>query len=115
MCRVIAATNKDLAQEVKAGRFREDLYYRLTPLTISILPLRERKDDIPLLSRFLLENFTRKIGKKIFGISKPAQTAILSYDWPGNVRELQSVIEQATIMATESFIKVDDLPAYKRI
>lgn len=110
-CRVIAATNKDLAKEVREGRFREDLYYRLTPITINIPPLRERKDDIPLLSRFILDRFHRRSGKSILGVSRPAQRAIMSYDWPGNVRELENVIEHAAILASESYIKPEHLPA----
>jgi DNA-binding NtrC family response regulator len=113
-CRVIAATNKDLAEEVKNRRFREDLFYRLTPLTISLPPLRERKDDIPLLCRFLLEKLNKKIGKKILGLSRPVQTLLLTYDWPGNVRELENVLEQASILATESFIRLSDLPPYMK-
>jgi DNA-binding NtrC family response regulator len=113
-CRVIAATNKDLAEEVKNRRFREDLFYRITPLTISLPPLRERKDDIPLLCRFLLEKLNKKIGKKILGLSRPVQALLLSYDWPGNVRELENVLEQASILATESFIRLSDLPPYIR-
>ncbi|MGB9715381.1 MAG: sigma-54 interaction domain-containing protein [Thermodesulfovibrionales bacterium] len=113
-CRVIAATNKDLSDEVKNRRFREDLFYRLTPLTISIPPLRERKDDLPLLCRFFLEKLNKKIGKNILGLSRPVQSVLLSYDWPGNVRELENVIEQASIVATESFIRLNDLPPYLR-
>jgi DNA-binding NtrC family response regulator len=109
-CRVIAATNKDLAEEVKNRRFREDLFYRLTPLTISLPPLRERKDDIHLLCRFLLERLNKKIGKNILGLSRPVQAILLSYDWPGNVRELDNVLEQASIVTTESFIRLSDLP-----
>jgi len=113
-CKIIAATNKKLIDEVKNGRFREDLYYRLTPLTIDLPSLVERKDDIPLLCRFLLDKINRATGKKVFGVSRPAQIALMSYDWPGNVRELENVIEQAVIMTTESFIRVDDLPSYLR-
>ena len=109
-CRVIAATNKDLAEEVKNRRFREDLFYRLTPLTISLPPLRDKKDDIPLLTRFLLEKLNKKIGKNILGLSRPVQAILLSYDWPGNVRELENVLEQASIVTTESFIRLSDLP-----
>lgn len=109
-CRVIAATNKDLAEEVKNRRFREDLFYRLTPLTISLPPLRERKDDIQLLSRFFLDRLNKKIGKNILGLSRPVQAILLSYDWPGNVRELDNVLEQASILTTESFIRLSDLP-----
>ncbi len=113
-CRVIAATNRDLAEDVKAGRFREDLFFRLTPLTIHVPPLRERKDDIPLLSRFILDRFYKRTGKRIAGISRPAQTALMSYDWPGNVRELENVIEQVAILAEEPFIRLEALPEHIR-
>ncbi len=113
-CRVIAATNKDLAAEVRAGTFREDLFYRLNSLSIHLPPLRERKEDIPLLCRHLLDKFGRRTGKKIFGMSRPAQAAMISYDWPGNVRELESIIEQAAILATGSFIDVCVLPTALR-
>jgi two-component system, NtrC family, response regulator AtoC len=113
-CRIIAATNKDLMTEVKDGRFREDLYYRLTPLAINLPPLSERKDDIPLLCRFLLDKFNQRTGKNVFGVSRPAQISLMLYNWPGNVRELENVIEQAAILTPESFIRVDDLPLYLR-
>jgi DNA-binding NtrC family response regulator len=113
-CRVISATSKNLHQEVKNGKFREDLFYRVTPLVINIPPLRERKDDIPLLSRFILNKSNAATGKKIVGISRSAQAALISHDWPGNVRELENVIEQAVILATESFIKPEHLPGYLR-
>ncbi|MFZ3072623.1 MAG: sigma-54 dependent transcriptional regulator [Thermodesulfobacteriota bacterium] len=109
-CRVIAASNRDLETEVKEGRLRQDLYFRLTPLTLSVPPLRDRKDDLPLLSRFFLERFNKRTGKDISGISRPAQTILASYDWPGNVRELENVIERAAILTGETFIKLDDLP-----
>ena len=111
-CKVIAATNCNLLEEVKNGRFREDLYYRLTPLTITLPPLRERKDDISLLCRHFLENFSKRTGKKILGISRPAQTALFNYDWPGNVRTLENVLERASMLTSESFIRLEDLPAY---
>lgn len=113
-CRVIAATNRDLAREVKEGRFREDLFFRLTPLTINVPPLRERKDDIPLLCRFMLDKFYKRTGKKVLGISRPAQTSLMSYDWPGNVRELENVVEQAAILSKEAFVKEDALPEFVR-
>jgi two-component system response regulator AtoC len=109
-CRIIAATNKDLAAEVRAGAFRDDLFYRLTSLTIHLPPLRERKDDIPLLSRHFLDRFGKRTGKNISGISRPAQCSMISYDWPGNIRELEGAIEQAAIMTTESFIELCCLP-----
>jgi DNA-binding NtrC family response regulator len=109
-CRVITATNKDLQTEVGNGRFREDLFYRITPLKIYMPPLRERKDDMPLLARYFLERFSSGTGKRVLGISRPAQIALMSYSWPGNVRELENVLEQAAILTGESFIRLDDLP-----
>ena len=111
-CKVIAATNKDLTAEVKTGRFREDLFYRLTPLTIHMPPLREKKDDITFLCRVFLDKFNQRTGKNILGISRPAQSALISYDWPGNVRELENVLEQAAVLTTESFIRLEDLPPH---
>jgi DNA-binding NtrC family response regulator len=111
-CKVVAATYRNLEEEVRQNRFREDLFYRLTPLTITVLPLRERKDDLPLLCRHFLHRFTNKTGKKILGISRPAQSALFDCDWPGNVRMLENVIEHAAIMAKESYIKLEDLPSY---
>ena len=109
-CRIIAATSRNLADEVKKGNFREDLYYRLTPITIHLPPLRERKDDIPLLCRSLLARFTLRTGKHILGISRPGQAALMAYSWPGNVRELENVLEQASLLTTENFIRFSDLP-----
>lgn len=113
-CRVIGATNKDLSEEIRNKRFREDLFYRLTPLTVSLPPLRQRRDDIPFLCRFFLEKFNKKTGKNILGLSRPVQSILLSYDWPGNVRELENVLEQVAILTTESFIRLSDLPPYLR-
>lgn len=91
-----------------------NLYYRLTPLTIHMPPLRERKDEIPLLCRCFLERINEITGKKIHGISRPAQAALLSYEWPGNVRELENILEQAAVITTETFIRLDDLPPHIR-
>ena len=113
-CRVIAATSKDLKEEVQSNRFREDLFYRITPLVIHIPPLRERKDDIPLLSRFMLKRYREQTKKPVHGISRPAQDILLSHDWPGNVRELENVINQAVILTGESFIAPSHLPPYLR-
>jgi DNA-binding NtrC family response regulator len=113
-CRVIAATSKDLKGEVKNNRFREDLFYRITPLVIHIPPLRDRKDDIPLLSRFMLKRYREQTKKPVRGISRPAQDILLSHDWPGNVRELENVISQAVILTGESFIAPSHLPSYLR-
>jgi len=109
-CRVIAATNSDLQAQVKNGKYREDLYYRLSPLSIHLPALRERKEDIPLLARTFIDRFNNKADKEIKGISLPAQDMLVSYDWPGNVRELESVIEQAAIMSENTFIGTGDLP-----
>ncbi len=95
--RIIAATNKDLEEEVEKGRFRRDLYYRLNVYPIHIPPLRERKEDIAPLAELFLESCARKMGKKIKGLSKESIRIIENYDWPGNVRELQNVIERAVI------------------
>ena len=113
-CRVIAATNKDLAAEMKKGTFREDLFYRLTPLTLQVPPLRDRKDDIHLITRHFLQILCQKMGKSMVGVSRPAQIAMLNHDWPGNIRELENVLHQAAILANESFIGVDDLPGFMR-
>lgn len=111
-CRVIAATHQDLDELVRKGRFREDLFYRLTPLTVTVPPLRERKDDLPLLCRHFLERFNGRTGKKMLGISRPAQSALFAFSWPGNVRMLENAIEHAALLATESYIRIEDLPSY---
>ncbi|HKJ88743.1 MAG TPA: sigma 54-interacting transcriptional regulator, partial [Gammaproteobacteria bacterium] len=110
-CRIIAATNRELSGEVAGGRFREDLFFRITPLTINIPPLRERKDDIPLLLKFLLERACERTGKKVYGFSRPAQAVLMAYDWPGNIRELDNVVEQVAMLTSEPFIRVEDLPS----
>jgi two-component system response regulator AtoC len=108
--RVIAASNVDLEQAVKDGRFRSDVYYRLSVFPITIPPLRERIEDIhPLIFHFL-ERYKEKSGRFISGISKEAQRALVNYDWPGNVRELENAIERAVIIASGRQIELDDLP-----
>jgi DNA-binding NtrC family response regulator len=106
--RVIAATNKPLEEEQKAGRFREDLFYRLNVVTISLPLLRERRQDIPELVEHLLT--TRQIGSVRSRVSPEAMDALMRYDWPGNVRELANVLERAQILAEENLITLDDLP-----
>ncbi len=108
--RIIAATNKDLKKEVEAGRFREDLYYRLNVVNIHVPPLRERKDDIPMLAQAFLEEFCKENKKKIHGFEPSARALLFSYPWPGNIRELRNVIESAVVMTTHSIITVEDLP-----
>jgi len=108
--RLIAATNRELRAEVLAGRFREDLFYRLSSIQIRIPSLAERLEDIPLLMQFFLKKYNDAYGKKISGLTRRAQTAMLQHPWPGNVRELENVISSACITATGEFIDLGDLP-----
>lgn len=108
--RVIAATNKNLEEEVKAGRFRGDLYFRLNGIHIEVPPLRERKDDIPLLINSFLERFNKENGKSITGFNSQARNALYKYDWPGNIRELQHCVESSVVMANGNEITPEDLP-----
>jgi transcriptional regulator with GAF, ATPase, and Fis domain len=97
--RIIAATNRDIEQEVKDGKFRQDLFYRLNVFPIKIPPLRKRPEDIPLLVRAAVKEFQKKMGKEIESIPKKTLQALQSYSWPGNVRELRNVIEHAMILS----------------
>ena len=106
--RIIAATNRILEQEVTSGRFREDLYYRLNVFPITLPPLRERAEDIPLLVDHFVAKFNKKIGKKIATVSKSTLNALQQYHWPGNVRELESVVERAVITSQGSVLQVLD-------
>jgi transcriptional regulator with GAF, ATPase, and Fis domain len=106
--RIIAATNRNLGEEVKNGKFREDLFYRLNVFPITLPPLRERKDDIPLLVNHFVAKFNIKIGKKIETVSKDILIALQEYHWPGNVRELESVIERAVIVSQGTSLQVLD-------
>jgi len=108
--RLIAATNRDLRAEVLAGRFREDLFYRLSSIQIRIPSLAERLEDIPLLVQFFLKKYNDAYGKNIAGLTRRAQTVLLQHPWPGNVRELENVISTACITATGDFIDISDLP-----
>ncbi len=108
--RVIAATNADLMQRVKDGRFREDLFYRLNVIEIRIPSLRERKDDIPLLIKHYLQVFNDEAGKKIKDIDYEAMQAMLAYDWPGNIRELRNTLERAVVLAEGDIVTLHDLP-----
>jgi two-component system response regulator HydG len=108
--RILAATNRDLMEEVKAGRFREDLYYRLNVVPIRMPALRERHNDIPLLARHFLEHFAAEQGKILEGFSSEALRGLLTYDWPGNVRELENSVEHATVLAKGNTIDLPDLP-----
>ncbi|MBV9241771.1 MAG: sigma 54-interacting transcriptional regulator [Acidobacteria bacterium] len=108
--RVIAATNIDLERAIEDGRFRRDLYYRLSVFPISLPPLRARIEDIHLLVIHFLDNYKEKTGRFVSGISKEAMRALVNYDWPGNVRELENAIERAVIIASGRQIELDDLP-----
>lgn len=109
--RLIAATSKNLVEEVEAGNFREDLFYRLNVVTLEIPPLRDRREDIPLLVDRFLKKYSEKNEKPIHGISREALSALEVYDWRGNVRELESVIEQAIVLTQADSIGLEDLPA----
>jgi two-component system response regulator PilR (NtrC family) len=108
--RIIAATNADLLQRVKDGRFREDLYYRLNVIEIRMPALRERRDDIPVLIKHYMEIFAKEAGKNIKDIDYEAMQALLTYDWPGNIRELRNTIERATVLADGEVITIHDMP-----
>jgi Nif-specific regulatory protein len=107
--RIIAATNHDLEKQVAAGRFRSDLFYRLNVLPIQIPPLRERREDIPLLAEFFLRKHSRETKKQLAGFSDEAMEALLSYSWPGNVRELENAVERAVVFARDDLIRPDSL------
>ena len=109
--RILAATNKDLLQEVKKGNFREDLYYRLNVIPIYLPPLRERRNDIPLLASHFLQRFATEQGKEIQGFRPEAMRNLLDYSWPGNVRELENTVEHATVLSKGGRIEAADLPA----
>ncbi len=108
--RVVAATVRNLADEVKEGRFREDLYYRLNVLQVDIPPLRERREDIPLLLEHFIEAHNGRLGTRIRGIDAKARKLLLAYPWPGNVRELENVVERAVVLAEGDVVTADDLP-----
>ena len=106
--RIIAATNKNLAEMASVGTFREDLFYRLDVLSITVPPLRERKDDIPLLVDHFVEKFNRHNQKQIHGVHPKTMGAFLRYHWPGNVRQLENCIERAAVLADGPLLTVED-------
>ncbi len=105
--RIIAATNRDLAKAVRDGKFREDLYYRLSVFPIQLPPLRERTDDIKLLTQFLINKYSTRIGKQVEGVTNETMQRLLAYPWPGNVRELENVLERAVILSSGRVIDID--------
>jgi DNA-binding NtrC family response regulator len=112
--RVVAATNRDLAASVKAGRFREDLFYRLNVVAVTLPPLRNRKGDIPALAAHFIDKYAKSYGKEVEGLAPGTLNALLSHDWPGNVRELENAIERAVVLCKGPQLTADDLPATLR-
>lgn len=109
--RVIAATNQDLQDAIAKKQFRDDLFYRLNVIKIDLPPLRERTEDIPLLARYFLAKFNRKMGKNVRGIAGDAMEALMTYTWPGNIRELQNTLERAVVVSETDNIRLSDLPS----
>jgi two-component system NtrC family response regulator len=108
--RVLAATHRDLEALVKVGRFRDDLYYRINVVSIALPPLRERREDLPLLIEHFLEKFGRANGKPVKGLTPDARELLLRYDYPGNVRKLENIIERAVVLTRDGVIGLDELP-----
>ncbi len=110
--RVIAATNRNLEEEVRQGKFREDLYYRLSVIPVNVPPLRDRQGDIHLLINSFIDRFNESKGRKIKGIDDQSLDCLLSYSWPGNVRELENLIERIVILAAGDIVRIEDLPEH---
>nr|WP_287860816.1 sigma-54-dependent response regulator transcription factor ZraR [Klebsiella sp.] len=108
--RLIAATHRDLAEEVSAGRFRQDLYYRLNVVTIDMPPLRQRREDIPQLARYFLQRYAERNRKAVQGFTPQAMDLLIHYDWPGNIRELENAVERAVVLLTGEYISERELP-----
>jgi two-component system response regulator HydG len=111
--RVIAATNKNLQEQINEGAFREDLYYRLNVVELQVPPLRARKEDIPLLAQHFLEIFATKNRKAIKGFTPRAMDNLIRYDWPGNVRELMNAVERGVVLARSNYLDEADFPFMK--
>ena len=110
--RIVAATNRNLEQEIRNGNFREDLYYRLNVVHIEVPPLRERKEDIPLLISSFIDTFNQEDGRHVEGFTNSARKALLAYSWPGNIRELRNTVESCVVLARGAMIDVDELPPH---
>jgi transcriptional regulator with PAS, ATPase and Fis domain len=108
--RIITATHRDLEQRVRDNLFREDLFYRINVMRISLPPLRQRREDIPLLVDYFIDHFNRIKGRRIPGLAHGAMTALMMYDWPGNIRELENAIEHAFVLCAEGLIGLHHLP-----
>jgi len=109
--RLITATNRNLLEDVKEGRFREDLYYRLNVIPAHLPPLRERREDIPVLIDYFIEKFNRKLDRSVKRVDEPVMSLLVRYRWPGNIRELENLVERMILMAGGDTIALDDLPA----
>ncbi|UCH96200.1 MAG: sigma-54-dependent Fis family transcriptional regulator, partial [Candidatus Aminicenantes bacterium] len=109
--RIISATNKDLNESMKQGEFRSDLFYRLNVISIYVPPLRERKDDIPLLLKYFLKIFNKKFSRDIDGFEREALELLINYPWPGNIRELENVVERSVALEKALFITTKSLPS----
>jgi len=110
--RIVSATNKNLTEEVRSGRFREDLFYRLNVVTVTIPPLRERKDDIPLLLDFFLKKYAEKHKKLVKGFTREARDLLIKHDYPGNVRELENMVERAVVLTRGEYLSREDFPMF---
>jgi transcriptional regulator with GAF, ATPase, and Fis domain len=108
--RVITATNRDLKDMTKTGEFREDLFYRINVVTLAMPPLRDRREDIPLLARFFAQKYGERCNRRVAGISAEAMDCLMGYDWPGNVRELENAIERAVVLGSSDVIRAEELP-----
>jgi transcriptional regulator with GAF, ATPase, and Fis domain len=108
--RILAASNRDLEAEARSGKFRQDLFFRLNVISIRMPPLRERRDDIPLLAAYFADRFSKKMKRKLYGISDRARACMAAYDWPGNVRELENALERAVVLGNADLILPEDLP-----
>ncbi len=113
-CRIVAATNCDLMDEIEAGRFREDLYYRLNVIPINLPPLRERQDDVPDLVQFFAKNYADSAGQAVPRIAEETMEELKRYPWPGNVRELQNYVERAIVLSTDENLHLDLFPEHVR-
>ncbi|MBZ0116109.1 MAG: sigma-54 dependent transcriptional regulator, partial [Sandaracinaceae bacterium] len=113
--RVIAATNRDLEEEIKRGGFREDLYYRLNVVNIHLPPLRERGDDVVVLAKYLLSRFSEEFGAKVKGFTPNALVAIKKYDWPGNVRQLENRLKKAIVLCDKTLVGPEDLDLHPEV
>lgn len=105
--RIIAATNRDLSEDVRAGHFRADLFFRLNVVPLTVPPLRDRPSDIPMLVTYSVSRFAKKFGRQIDGVTRDTMDRLTHYQWPGTIRELQNIIERAVVMAQSSLLTLD--------